>query len=486
VSAQALIVKLDKVDVDIDGASVLTDVSLEIRKGQHIGITGNNGSGKSTLLALIAGQRWPAPGRGRRVYDFGQGPERDAVTARSRIALIGHELQDRYVARGWNYRVRDVVLSGLTRTDIPRRHPREIWIRRARELLEAMGLIDLADRRLLELSRGQQRRVLITRALAFEPALLLLDEPASGLDPGARAGLFETLEAAARSTSLVIATHRVDELPPLVTDRFACAAGRVSRGPTTDAHAAEPVSGSGSPPGRRTPATRETMIAVENADVWLDGRHVLQELDLTLTRGENWLVTGPNGAGKSTLLRLLHGEIRPARGGRIRWPGLGDPRDVWSLRRKIALVSAELQARYLYPTRVFDAVASGFNASIGLTRRLSPAEVARVEVLLDAFGLSALGDRLLTSLSYGQRHRALIARTLTTEPQILLLDEPWEGLDAGSRAIVRRELDRRMDEGTQVICVSHIGAGGLRFTRSLRLVAGRVVSDGGSAGPSES
>src|SRR5690606_32593835 len=126
------------------------------------------------------GSAWPAPGRGARCYDFGRGRERDAVRARLEIALVGHELQDRYARWNWNFSALDVVLSGVYRTDVPRRRPRTTERLRALGILEQLALDELADRAFLTLSRGEQRRVLIARALAFRPAVLLLDEPASG------------------------------------------------------------------------------------------------------------------------------------------------------------------------------------------------------------------------------------------------------------------------------------------------------------------
>jgi ABC-type molybdenum transport system ATPase subunit/photorepair protein PhrA len=132
---------------------------------------------------------------------------------------------------------------------------------------------------------------------------------------------------------------------------------------------------------------------------------------------------------------------------------------------------------------VFDAVASGFHASIGLVRELSSAQRERVRTLLDAFALDALGSRWLSSLSYGQRHRVLIARTLATEPRVLLLDEPWAGLDRDATARIVAELTRQMAAGTGVVCVSHVGARGLPLNRVLSLDAGRITRVGDSAGP---
>ena len=119
----APLVTLDHVDVDLAGSPVLRDVTWQLLRGEHWGIVGANGSGKSTLLGLIAGTIWPAPGRGMRRYDFGAGTETDAVRARSEIVLVGHELQDRYARMAWNFTALDVVLSGIYRTDIPRRGP---------------------------------------------------------------------------------------------------------------------------------------------------------------------------------------------------------------------------------------------------------------------------------------------------------------------------------------------------------------------------
>jgi molybdate transport system ATP-binding protein len=507
------IVRLENVDVEISGASILRDISLDVKAGRHLGIVGANGSGKSTLLALLAGRRWPAPGRGSRIYDFGAGPERDAITARERIALIGHELQDLYVARGWNFRVRDIVHSGLTRTDIPQRRPAPGTERQALELLQTMGLGHLAERRLLELSRGEQRRVLITRSLAFRPAMLLLDEPASGLDAASRKALNAMLARIAKRTVIVIAAHRREELPGFIDDIAVVEQGRlatfepivhgtVPSEPSPAPHGSQsgilqaataerlPVlSGpqSATPPLHAADAGNEAqeasagvMIELENVSVWIGGRQVLKSLDWQLREGENWLVTGPNGAGKSTFLRLLHAEIRPARGGSIRWPGIGEPRNVWTLRRRIALVSAELQARYRYPSSVFEAVASGFHSSIGLVQRPTAAQREQVESLLEAFSLEGMRDRLLASLSYGQRHRTLIARCLVADPKIVLLDEPWEGLDALTRDLVCTEIGRRMATGTQVVCASHVGAAGLSFNRALALEDGVIVSAGDS------
>jgi molybdate transport system ATP-binding protein len=475
------LVTLENVDVDLMGTPVLFDIDWRLTRGEHWGIVGANGSGKSTLLGLIAGSVWPAPGRGVRRYDFGSGRETDAVRARSEIVVVGHELQDRYARLKWNFTALDVVLSGIYRTDVPRRRPTEVEQRRARSVLERLGAAQLAGRRFLELSRGEQRRVLIARGLAFAPSVLLLDEPASGLDPAARAELAAMLGIVAQECTLVCTAHDPSDLPPVIERYLVLDHGRIvaierRTGP-------EPVAlGAMGEQSRERGADAAhasvPLIVLEHADVWLAGRPVLRDVTWRLMPGEHWLVTGANGSGKSTLLRMLHGALRPALGGTVAWPALESPSDVWTLRKRVAWVSPELQADYRYPTTVRGCIASGFTASIGEVRAPSGAEARRVARLLEDFELAALADRSLTTLSYGQVRRALIARALAIEPRVLLLDEPWEGLDAPMSELLNRTLATVVAAGTQLVCASHLDTHREHFTHELKLAEGRVVRAG--------
>jgi molybdate transport system ATP-binding protein len=477
----APLVRFDHVDVDLDGTAVLHDITWQLQRGEHWGIVGTNGSGKSTLLGLIAGTVWPAPGRGVRRYDFGAGIETDAVRARNEIVLVSHELQDRYARLGWNFTALDVVLSGVYRTDVPRRRPATEQRSRALSVMRRLGVARLAERRFLELSRGEQRRVLIARGVAFAPTVLLLDEPASGLDRLARTELAAMLALVATECTLVCTAHVATDLPPMIEHYL-----ELSRGHAVPLHRDLPENPPAAPPpdvGAATTAPPVTaqngavpaLVALEHADVWLGSRHVLRDISWRLEPGQHWLVTGANGSGKSTFLRLLHGQLRPALGSEIRWPALGNPRNVWELRKQVAWLSPELQAGYRYPSTVRACVASGFESSIGQTRPLTAAEADRVAALLAELELSALADRPLRTLSYGQARRALIARALVNRPRILLLDEPWEGLDATMAELLNRTLRTVTASGAQLVCASHLTAHREPFTHELVLEAGTVV-----------
>jgi len=478
--SSAPLVRFEHVDVALEGVPILHDVSWQLARGEHWGIVGANGSGKSTLLGLIGGTVWPAPGSGERRYDFGAGTETDAVRARSEIVIVSHELQDRYARLNWNFTALDVVLSGIYRTDVPRRRPATEQRSRALAVLRRLGVAKLAERPFLELSRGEQRRVLIARGVAFGPTVLLLDEPASGLDAAARVDLATMLELVAAECTLVCTAHVADDLPPMIARYLMLEHGRVSAVRSREMRGApEPAPSPTdlSPERGSTDAASsdKALIVLEHADVWLGARHVLREVSWRLEPAEHWLVTGANGSGKSTFLRLLHGQLRPALGSEVRWPALGNPRNVWDLRKRVAWLSPELQAAYRYPSTVRACIASGFESSIGQTRPSSAVEIARVDQLLAELELTQLANRALRTLSYGQARRALIARALVNRPRVLLLDEPWEGLDAPMAELLNRTLAAVIAEGTQLVCASHLTAHRALFTHELVLDSGRAT-----------
>jgi molybdate transport system ATP-binding protein len=185
---------------------------------------------------------------------------------------------------------------------------------------------------------------------------------------------------------------------------------------------------------------------------------ILDGLDWTVRRGENWAVVGPNGAGKTTLLNLITGDNLQGYANEISLFGVpkGSGESLWDIREKIGVVSSELQVRYRKGIQVRDVVASGLFDSIGLFRRLSEGDRRLVEDWMDLLGILPMAERPFDGLSYGERRMALIARAMVKSPLLLILDEPCQGLDRANRRRMLKLIDRiGSSTGTRIIYVSH-------------------------------
>ena len=222
------------------GADILRDISWTVWPGEHWALLGPNGSGKSTLLALAGAVRHPSGGT---VTVLGGRLGRvDMAGLRRRIGVVDPMLR----LLDW-LTVEDVVLTGATGTIRP------LWDRygqaersRARELLALVGCAELADREIATCSQGERQRVRIARALMPAPPLLLLDEPAVGLDLPAREALLGALAALAAADpalTTVLVTHHLEELPATTTHALLLRAGEVvAAGPVAETLTSENVS----------------------------------------------------------------------------------------------------------------------------------------------------------------------------------------------------------------------------------------------------
>lgn len=227
-------VVLDLQDVSIQRGpkTILDSVSWQVREGERWVVLGRNGAGKTTLLQIAAGRMHPSSGvaelLGERLGRV------DVFELRPRIGLASSALADRIPA---SETVRDVVLTAAYGvTGRWRESYEDLDQARAIDLMTAFGVDSLADRTFGTLSEGERKRAQIARALMTDPELLLLDEPAAGLDLGGREELVGALAELAgdrRSPVLVLVTHHVEEIPAGFTHVLLLTDGRV--------HAAGPI-----------------------------------------------------------------------------------------------------------------------------------------------------------------------------------------------------------------------------------------------------
>lgn len=221
---------------------------------------------------------------------------------------------------------------------------------------------------------------------------------------------------------------------------------------------------------------------MKGVEAWLGGNQVFANLSLTLFQGEHTVVLGPNGAGKSSLIRLLSRELYPVvrEGSWLRIFG-SETINLWSLRTRMGVLPQDQHTTYRGDVQAFAVVLSGFFGSVGLGRSQQPSsqQKQRVSELMEEMELADLQNDLFGRLSEGQRRRLLLARALVHDPEVLVLDEPTNGLDLQARYHLLEHLRRLAQRGTTLLLVTHRMEEVLpEIQRAIFLKNGTVVADG--------
>ena len=205
---------------------VLHDISLTVNAGEHIAILGPNGCGKSTLIKTITCECYPLVQPETKVSIFGR--ERwDLTELKKRLGVVSAELPGKPTLHTTG---RDAVLTGFfsSSTLWPNLTVTKEMRVRAEEVLTQIDAVDLAEKPVGEMSAGQQRRIMIGRALVGSAGMLLLDEPSNALDLAAQADLRELLRRLAQQgTGILLITHHIADIPPEIDRILMMREGRI-------------------------------------------------------------------------------------------------------------------------------------------------------------------------------------------------------------------------------------------------------------------
>ncbi|MCR9121679.1 MAG: sugar ABC transporter ATP-binding protein [Phyllobacteriaceae bacterium] len=481
------ILSLNGISKRFPGVLALDDVPFEARDGEVHAVMGENGAGKSTLMKIVAGIHRPDAGTvklGGRTVAFRSPQEASAAGIRTVFQELT-VLPNRDVAHNIMIGREPAALGGMS-------VDRRALYAEAKAVLERLGIAIDPRAQAGHLSAGQRQMVEIARACLETPKVLILDEPTSSLGREEELLLFRLVrQLRDEGVAIVYITHRMSEVFELSDRITVLRDGRfVVSGPVgefTRESLIRAMVGRDVAERRHGADLSDLPVAMTVRD--LQRQPVVRGVDLTLRSGEVLGVAGLMGSGRTELARLMAGIDMPD-SGQITLNGAPfAPRHVGeAIDAGVAYVSEDRKALgLLLPLTVADNIAlpslGALSGPLGLVRR------GRLRALaaqwMTALNVKAPSpDTVINMLSGGNQQKVVLAKWLSTQPRIILLDEPTRGVDVGAKAEIYDKIRSLAADGVAVMVISSELSEIIALSDRIAVMAqGRIagIVDGSSA-----
>lgn len=454
------ILKIQNLSFQFGSSVVLKNLNFKINQGENLQIGGPSGTGKTTLAKIISGEIKNFEGDIE--INFTENSE-----FKKRILYVSNWYQftnlegDRnfYYQQRYNKFAKNDTLTVFAELNHFAQNE-QLDFKDVEQYLEIFGFENFKQQQLIELSSGEHKKLQLVKALWLKPQLLIIDQPYTSLDVKSRKCLNDIfIDLTIKGMTLVIINND-DEVPDCI-HKYA----EIKNGNWVEvAHHYDITKGEERTPKalpfflQKSPvSTSGLMVKLENVNVSYGEKKVLKNINWQVNEGEKWLLQGPNGSGKSTLLSLLNGDHPQAYANEIYLFGKkrGSGESIWDIKEKIGIISPELHWYFDMNTNVGQTIASGFFDSMSLYQKLGFDQQQKLEQILHFFDLKEDKNKKLNTLSLGKQRLVLLARTIVKNPELLILDEPCQGLDVQQTKYFNRVVDDLCKRKQTLIYVGH-------------------------------
>jgi len=439
--------------------SVLKDLNWTINTGEQYVLSGESGSGKTSIAKIIAGLQSAIGEVKINFNDKSQLPAEVLFVEswyqfKNLEGVANFYYQQRYTSQ----QAKDTLTVHAELVSYGKE--KGLHLDQVEHILEALNFSSFASSQLIELSSGEHKKLQLVKALWLKPQLLIIDQPYTGLDAASRNNLNLLLDDVAENGVQLILISNDTELPTSI-NRFAeIKDGKIS---VSDSRAILPVLDEKHLKEipdflKESPLySSEEIVKMVDVNISYGEKQVLKNINWEVKAGEKWLLQGHNGSGKSTLLSLVNGDHPQSYANELYLFGnrRGSGESIWDIKQHIGLISPEFHWYFDASATVWQSIASGFYDTVGLFQQLPYTKSTQVDELVAYFGLTESKNELLASLPLGKQRLVLLARTIIKNPELLILDEPCQGLDQQQTQHFNQLVDELCSNGMTLIYVGH-------------------------------
>ena len=317
-----------------------------------------------------------------------------------------------------------------------------------------------SSRKLSTFSSGQRKKKFLQYCIDQNPDFIIFDNPMDHLDQVSRIELVKLLEEMASKIKIIQLINRAADVLPFISNtRQINSDTFMLENITHEVHETKIITQSGIPqPAHTIEYNQKVLIQMNNVSVSYDNRPIVKDINWTIQQNEFWQLIGPNGSGKSTLLSLINGDNVKGYGQDLYLFGRkkGSGESVWDIKKNIGYFATNMTSLFQRNHTLEQMILSGFFDSIGLYDLPTTLQKNIADQWLDLINMKHLKNKMFKRLSVGQQRLAMIVRSVLKHPPLVILDEPVEGLDDESVALVTQLINLLKQESNMtIVYVSH-------------------------------